>query len=62
MITLHGVTIIKHNPNWPQILDHSYRLLIVLGSVSGKIIILFNLKIISQIFYLYAKDLYEAKY
>ena len=26
----------KHNPNWPQIPDHPYRILIVGGSVSGK--------------------------
>ena len=25
-----------HNPNWPQIPDHPYRLLIIDGSGSGK--------------------------
>ena len=24
------------NPNWPEILDHPYRILIIGGSVSGK--------------------------
>ena len=33
----------KHNPNWPQIPDHHYRLLIIGGSGSGKINSLFNL-------------------
>ena len=28
--------IIKHNPNWPQIPDHPYRILIIGGSGSGK--------------------------
>ena len=31
----------EHNPNWPQVLDHSQRILITGGSVSGKK--LFNL-------------------
>ena len=26
----------EHNPNWPQIPDHPYRILIVVGSGSGK--------------------------
>ena len=26
----------EHNPNWPHILDHSYRILIIGGSGSGK--------------------------
>ena len=26
----------EHNPNWPQIPDHLYRLLIIGGSGSGK--------------------------
>ena len=25
-----------HNPNWPEILDHPYRILILEGSGSGK--------------------------
>ena len=27
---------IKHNPNWPYILDHPHRILIIGGSGSGK--------------------------
>ena len=55
----------KHNKNWPYIPDHPYRILIIGGSGSGKTNVLLNL--IENIFdidkiYLYAKDLYEAKY
>ena len=55
----------EHNPNWPKILDHPYRLLIIGGSGSRKRNSLFNL--ISQRtdndkIYLYTKDPYEAKY
>ena len=55
----------EHNPNWPQISDHSYRILISGGSGFGKTNSLFNLinqqpDIIKT--YLYAKDLFEAKY
>ena len=27
----------EHNPNWPQISDHPYRILIIGGSGSGKL-------------------------
>ena len=55
----------EHNPNWPQTADHSYRILIMGGSGSGKTNLLFNL--ISQQPDIYkicvdAKGLYEAKY
>ena len=56
---------IKHNPDWPYIPDHPYRILIIGGSGSGKTIALLNLinnqPDIDRI-YLYAKDPYEAKY
>ena len=55
----------EHNPNWPQIPDHPYRILIIGGSGSGKTNSLFHLIYqqpdIDKI-YLYVKDPYEAKY
>ena len=55
----------EHNKNWPYISDHPYRILIIGGSGSGKTNVLLNLidnqPDIDKI-YLYAKDLYEAKY
>ena len=55
----------EHNSNWPYILDHPYRILIIGGSGSGKTNALLNLinnqRDIDKI-YLYAKDPYEAKY
>ena len=55
----------KHNPKWPYIPDHPYRILIIGGSGSGKTNALLNLinnqPDIDKI-YLYAKDPYEAKY
>ena len=50
----------EHNPNWPEILDHLYRILIVGGSGSGETKALFNRINHEQDidkFYLYAKDL-----
>ena len=56
---------LKHNPNWPCITDHPYRILITGGSGSGKTNALFNLinnqPDIDKL-YLYAKDLYGPKY
>ena len=56
---------IEHNPKWPYIPDHPYRILIVGGSGSGKTNALFNL-INDQLdidkIHLYAKGPYEAKY
>ena len=62
MIDFDDVTkenIKKHKPNWPQIPDHPYKILIIGGSGSGKLNSLFNQ--ISQQpdidkIYLYAKD------
>ena len=33
----------EHNPNWPNIPDHNYRLLIIVGFGTGKAYSLFNL-------------------
>ena len=55
----------EHNPNWPEILDYPYRILILGGSGYGKTNSLFNLtsqQPNTDKIYLYAKDLYEAKY
>ena len=55
----------KHNPKWSEIRDHPYRILIIVGSDSGKTNALLNLinhePDIDKI-YLYAKDPGEAKY
>ena len=51
--------------NWPYIPDRPYRILIIGGSGSGKTNVLWKI-IENQLdidkIYLYAKDLYEAKY
>ena len=55
----------EHNPNWPEILDHPYRISIVRGSGSGKTNVLPNLinneSGIDKTF-LKAKDPYKVKY
>ena len=55
----------ENNPNWSQIPDHPYRILIIAGSRSWKTDSLFNLinqqSDIDKI-YLYVKDPYEAKH
>ena len=68
MINFYDVTkenIKEQSPNWPQILDHPYRILITGDSGSGKANSLFNLinqqPDIDKI-YLHAKDPYETKY
>ena len=57
---------INHNPNWPYILDHHYRLLIIVGSRSDKNNVLLNLSK-NQLpdidtIYLFVKDSFESKY
>ena len=65
MINYTNVNTTEHNSNWPYIADHTYRILIIGGSGSGKINALLNLinnqPDIDKI-YVYAKDTYEAKY
>ena len=55
----------QHDSKWPQISDHSYRILITVGSGSGETNSLFSLIChrpdIYKI-YLYAKDYFEARY
>ena len=55
----------EHNPKWPEIPEHPYRILIIGGWGSGKTNALLNLKNnepdMDKI-YLYTKDPYEAKY
>ena len=54
----------EHNKNWPYIADHSYRILIIGCSGSGKTTVLLNLIENQPDFhkiYLYAEDPYEAK-
>ena len=60
----------EHNPNWPQILDHLYTMLIIGSARYGKTNTLLNLikqqneddyNIIDKI-YLYVEDPIEAKY
>ena len=55
----------EHNPNWPEVPDHSYKILIVSGFGSRKTNAGLNLinhePDIDKIF-LYANDPYEAKY
>ena len=55
----------EHNPNWPDIPEHTYRILIAGGYGSGKTNALLNLVNIEpdiDKIYLYATDPYEAKY
>ena len=57
---------INQNPNWPYIPDHSYRILIIGRSGSGKTNVILNLikrqrQDIDKI-YLYVKDPFESKY
>ena len=55
----------EHNPKWPEIPDHPYRISIIAHSGSGKIYAILNLinhePDIDEI-YLHAKDPTEAKY
>ena len=57
---------INHNPNWPYIPDHPYRIVIIGGLGSDKTNVLFNFlknqrPDIDKI-YVYVKDPFESKY
>ena len=55
----------EHNPNWSQISDHPYTILIIGGFESGKTSSLFyliNHQLDVDENYLYSKDPYKAKY
>ena len=55
----------EHNPKWPEIPDHPYRILIIRGSGSGKTNALLNLvnhKSDIDKIYFYAKDPSKVKY
>ena len=55
----------EHNPNWPDIPDHPYRILITGGSGSGKtnaLLNMINLDPHIDKIYLYAKDPSKAQY
>ena len=59
----------QHNPNWPKLLDHPYKIIITGCSRGRKTNILFNLikqqnddDYIIDIIYLYVKDPNEVKY
>ena len=67
MINLDSITNENNkedNQKWPYIPDHSYRILIIGGSGSGKNTLLNLIKEQDDIdnIYLYAKDLSELKY
>ena len=55
----------EHNPNWPEIPNQPYKILIVGGSGSGKtnaLLKLINHEPDTDKIYLYAKDPNEAKH
>ena len=57
---------INHNPIWPYIPNHPYRILIIAGSGSGKTNVLLNLikhqRLDIDKIYLYIKYPFESKY
>ena len=55
----------KHNPSWPKISDHPFRVLIIGSSGSGKtnsLINLINQQLDVHKIYVFAKDSYKVKY
>ena len=62
-VTKEGIK--EQNPNWAEILDYPYRMLMIGGSESGKTNSLFNLineELDVDKMYLYPKDPYVAQY
>ena len=62
-ITKEGIQ--EHNPKWPEIPDHPYRILIIRGSGFRKTnasLNLINHELDIDKIYLHAKDPYEAKH
>ena len=58
---------INHNPNWPYIPDHLYRILIIVGSGSGNIAdallkLIKNQRPDINKIYIYVKNSFESKY
>ena len=51
-----------HNPKWPQIPGHPFRILMIDGSGSGKTNALLNIINHQSQIYLYGQDPYETKY
>ena len=66
MKTYDEIVEINHNPNWPYIPDHPYKILIIVGSGSGKSNVLLDLIKYRRLdigkIYLYVKDSLESKY
>ena len=58
--------LINHNPNWPHIPYHPYRILIIGGSELGKTNVLLNLikhqPLEIDRIYFYVKNPFESKY
>ena len=57
--------ILKNNPNWPEIADHTRRILMIRGFGSGKtnpLLNLINPQLDIDKIYLYAEDPSKAKY
>ena len=52
----------EHNPKWPYILDHPYRILIIGSGKTNALLNLINNQPDIDKIYLYAEDLYEAQY
>ena len=67
MMKNHDQTVkVYHNPSWPYIPDHPYRILIIGGSGSGKTNVLLNLMKIQRPdidkMYLFSKYSFRSKY